>query len=522
MHTSEFINDEYYVEMVEELSTEGATALTYKVRVGGRRYFMKVLRHELAMQQRFRTLFHKEYELGCRINNRHVVRYENIGENEYGLYVLMEYVNGVNIEEKLSAEPKFFGNESNIYKFLLQLLEGLQAFHSKNIVYLDLNPKNVMFTQVGNDVKIVDLGFCMDAEYGYTAGRTAGFAAPELLSGNLNEVDARTDIYSVGCLLSYIKERSGTKYSRFLNSVMQRCLNKDKSKRFQTVSEMVRALRNRNKSRWGVVCSMAVLLLVGLFVLLPGGTESVGTAVVNVKGIEYMMLSQENLTCEVVGGEGHLGNLYIQNMVSFGEYECKTVAIKDSAFYGRSIKSLYLPEGIEFVGYRAFSSCDSVVTVTLPGSIKVFDSAFAGMKGVRKIKLPSVNTISVGAFSDCDKLDDVYIPEGVERLSLDAFALCDNLKNIYLPQTLKVIERGVFYACSTLEKITVPAGVQEIGDYAFYECKSLRNVYLHAMVPPAITVIFNTPDVTVHVPAGALEAYRDDFNWQEYNVVGDL
>ena len=42
------------------------------------------------------------------------------------------------------------------------------------------------------------------------------------------------------------------------------------------------------------------------------------------------------------------------------------------------------------------------------------------------------------------------------------------------------------------------------------------------MTPPAITMIFNTPGITVHVPATALAAYRSNPNWRTYRLVGDL
>jgi hypothetical protein len=133
-----------------------------------------------------------------------------------------------------------------------------------------------------------------------------------------------------------------------------------------------------------------------------------------------------------------------------------------------------------------------------------------------------MTTIGNAAFVLCTSLDNVEIPEGVERIELDAFAKCSSLKNVLLPQSLKAIERGVFWECKALQEITIPAGVSEIGDYAFYNCTALTDVYNHAVEPQSITMIFNTPQVTVHVPAQSLEAYKKDFNWRQYNIVGDL
>lgn len=76
----------------------------------------------------------------------------------------------------------------------------------------------------------------------------------------------------------------------------------------------------------------------------------------------------------------------------------------------------------------------------------------------------------------------------------------------------------MFYNCQALEKITIPAQVTEIGDYAFFECKNLRCIYCYAMTPPRITAIINTANVTVFVPETALDNYKKDFNWAEYNI----
>lgn len=73
----------------------------------------------------------------------------------------------------------------------------------------------------------------------------------------------------------------------------------------------------------------------------------------------------------------------------------------------------------------------------------------------------------------------LFIPDGVERICRDAFASCTGLKNVSLPQSLTVLERCVFYNCAALEEIAIPAGV---------------------------------------LPAKAVEAYKKDFYWREYNI----
>jgi hypothetical protein len=140
------------------------------------------------------------------------------------------------------------------------------------------------------------------------------------------------------------------------------------------------------------------------------------------------------------------------------------------------------------------------------------------MDNLGRLKIPAVKSISAQAFVGNISLEKIQIPEGVERICLDAFVSCCGAKKVKLPQTLKVMERGVFYNCTALEEITIPAGVTEIGDYAFFECDSLHSVYCYAPTPPRITAIFNTAKVKVFVPATALEAYKNDFNWGEYDI----
>ena len=105
---------------------------------------MKQLRPEYTNDPRYRSLFFKEYECGKAISHPYVVRYTDIGEDEEGLYIIMEYVNGTSLKEKLQCEPAYFASEENQYKLILQLLEALEVLHLQNIIYIDLSPTNIL------------------------------------------------------------------------------------------------------------------------------------------------------------------------------------------------------------------------------------------------------------------------------------------------------------------------------------------------------------------------------------------
>ena len=519
MLTSGFITNDNIIDEKVPIGNGGATSLSYKVRIDGKQYFMKRLRPELQEEQRCRSLFHKEFEIGSSISNEHIARYKKICEDNNGLYILMEYIYGATVEETLNTDKAYFANEHNLCRFLLQLLDGIKTFHAQGIAYLDFSPTNIMLTQVGSNVKIIDLGFCFNNSYGHTAGTTPLFAPPEI--EHINEIDERSDIYAIGRLVKYIQEKSGAKYSKQFNNIINRCLNEKKEDRFTSVDEMIRAIRHRNLRRNVLLSSFfTILAFTAIYFLLP---EKEIITTVSLSGVDYRVLSHKDRTCEVIGGEGDEWNIYISGVADINGKQFSTTQVAKEAFKGTPIKSVFLPEGIETLSHHAFADCDSVVTIYIPSTVKNISGAFCGMKGLRSVRIPSeMNIIGSAAFVLCTSLNNVEIPEGIERIGLDAFAKCYSLENILLPESLKVIERGVFWECTSLQDITIPAGVSEIGDYAFYNCTSLRDVYNYALKPQKINMIFNTPDITVHVPALSLEAYKKDFNWRDYKIVGDL
>ena len=122
----------------------------------------------------------------------------------------------------------------------------------------------------------------------------------------------------------------------------------------------------------------------------------------------------------------------------------------------------------------------------------------------------------------CSNLKKLYIPEGVEVLGLDCFAISDSLREVSLPSTLTTIKRGVFWRCVSLESIAIPASVDAIGEYVFFDCWNLTDVYNYAPIPQRVPPIFNKKGITLHVPRGSEELYRQADHWNVAEVVGDL
>ena len=520
-------------EEVIPLGAKGATSYSYLVRIEGKEHFMKQLRPELKDDWRYRSAYQKEYEVGRSIASEYIVRYEAIDENAEGLYILMEHVNGYTLDEKLASEPEYFSHGRNYEKLFIQLLRGLKALHEAHVAYLDLKPENVMLTQVNGDVKIIDLGFCFADAYSHTAGTTLHFAAPELQRGDSREVDERTDIYAVGRLMQYVKEAACVDVPKRLQRIIDRCIRPAKQDRYANVEEVIRAVMQKRRWTRRLGIAMVLFLVIGIGVDRFAKSNYFTTVNLHLMWLlkktphdvmwgynYYRILSEDSLTCEVVGGR-RLKNIYIAEKVIFNDKEYRTVSVAEDAFGGRRIRSVYIPEGVKEIGANAFDRCVKLVSLHLPASVeKIGISSFESLKELRSLQLSeNIKEIPMKAFVSCGNLKKLVIPEGVEELGLDCFAICTGLEEVTLPSTLTTIKRGVFWHCTSLKEISIPASVETIGEYVLHDCWNLTDVYNYAPIPQRIPPIFNKRGITLHVPRGSEELYRQADNWNVAKVV---
>ena len=523
-------------EEIKPLGTKGATSCSYRVRIGGKEHFMKQLRPELKDDWRYRSAYQKEYEVGRKINNPYIVRYESIDENANGLYILMEHVNGHTLDEKLTMDPEYFSRGNNFEKLFTQILKGLKALHEANVAYMDLKPDNVMLTQVNGDVKIIDLGFCFADAYSHTVGCSYEYAAPELQEGALERVDARTDIYAVGRLMLYVKEAACVNVSKRLQRIIDRCIQPDMQNRYANVNEVLMDLTHRRKWMMRLTIASVLILSLALGFFTFSKTSAYKFAKLELKWwlrqpaydisydeVYYRILSEDSLTCMAVGGR-ELKDLYIHKEVPHNGKTYKTVAIESEAFAGWKIESVYIPDGVREIGDMAFNRCHEVLSLDIPQSVeRIGIKCFDDMKSIRNLSLSgNLKKISHNAFTSLHSLKRLNVPEGVEIFDLDCFAHCSSLEKVTLPSSLTTINRGVFWNCGNLKEIIIPASVHTIGEYVFYHCNSLTDVYNYSPIPQSVPPIFNKQGITLHVPKGSEKAYSNTDNWNVANVVGDI
>lgn len=536
-YSSNMLLEDEPFEQIEALESRGTTSLTYSVVIKGKSYFLKQLRPEFNNDWRYRGAFHKEFEIGSKLNSKHIVKYVKIDENERGVYLLTEHINGITLAQKLKEAPEYFQKSSNFEKLFLQLLQGIGDLHRMHVAYLDINLDNIMLTQVNNDVVIIDLGFSFTHSYPNTSGCTHNFAAPELLQGNFKEIDASTDIYAIGKLMQHIQHVTCAHVPPHLQHIINRCVNPKKQHRYASTEEVTKKILKKRKLKHTLLAIAFILgLLVAGYSVLKY-TNSYYHIRDQLKSMlvtpdhdfshtdgwnksYYTILSEDSLTCINVTSD-RIKNLYLKEEVEYNGKTYRVVAIGKDAYTYRNINSVYIPHGIQKIGASAFMECHNIVSVHLPESVEELGEwCFSVCTNLRNLVLsPNLRVIPRKAFSECENLKVVHIPEGVEEIELDAFGKCKRLEKVSLPSTFKILRRGVFWECSSLKEISLPTSLTSIGEYTFYYCTNLKHVYNYSPTPIEIPPIFNQSGITLHVPKGAAELYRQANNWNRATIV---
>ncbi len=384
MNTSDFISSLSSVNIQPEcltpLESSSKTSLSYIAKIDGKQYFIKRLRPELIKEQLFRTIFQKEYDKGASICHPNIVKYEQICNNDDDCYILMENICGETLDKFIMTHPDYFNRRRNLDKFFNQLLSGLKCLHDNHIIHSDLKPQNIMITQINNDVKIIDLGFCFTDSYPTTAGMTRPYAAPEQTNGE--KLNGATDIYAVGKIIEYIGKNTDHNLPNIYAKIMIRCLKEHKNQRFQDTEDIVKLINHRKHTiRRSII---AVISCVALFIAFRSiiytekfnswwdSFEILPTHVdYNIENnhVYYRIFDKEQKRCEVAGFSS-TPNAYIQNEIKINGEEYKVTHIADEAFRGKEyLKSVYIPEGIESIGKYAFIGCTGLSTISIPNSV---------------------------------------------------------------------------------------------------------------------------------------------------------
>jgi serine/threonine protein kinase/streptogramin lyase len=339
---------------IEALLGRGGMSVVYRaedLRLK-RKVALKLIAPELAENERFHERFLRESELAASLDHASIVPIYGAGELEGQLYIAMRYVEGGDLKALLRSgiEP------SRALDLLAQVADALDAAHEAGLVHRDVKPGNVLL-DARDHCYLADFGLTrqVSSQSGFTAtGEIVGtidYVAPEVIEGKA--LDARSDLYSFGCLLceclsgeppfhrdsefavlwahvneapprlSQRKPGLGTQ----IDTVLTKALAKDARRRYGSARELVEAARRalpepapqqprrRRRLLLALVALAAAAVLAAVLPLVltggDGGPSTRSTLVPLVDSVQRIDPTTNRLVATIPNGPHSFGRLVV-------------------------------------------------------------------------------------------------------------------------------------------------------------------------------------------------------------------
>lgn len=242
------------------------------------------------------------------------------------------------------------------------------------------------------------------------------------------------------------------------------------------------------------------------------------------------------------------------------------VCISQNLYIGNErLTELIIPEGVEEIGYSAFSRCLGITKVSLPSTLKkVGADAFADCTDIQIANITSLQdycSIDFGnpganPFQDYmmhraftwmlingDYIRDkefLNIPEGLNEIKPSTFAKVDNNSTVIIPASVSKIGRYAFYtSVNKLNKVFINGHIADMGEYAFGNCPYIGTLYVNDANPDSIPenafynyyhpsnnvtlgVDYNYRNTKLMVPVGAKQKYESTAGWKLFQNIEEI
>ena len=194
------INDRY--KIIKTIG-EGGMANVYLAEdeILNREVAVKVLRGDLAEDEKFVRRFQREAISASSLNHPNIVEVYDVGEDNGAYFIVMEYLNGVTLKNLVKKRGKLSLTE--VIDIMTQLTSGISCAHKSMIIHRDIKPQNVMILNDGR-IKITDFGIStalnsIEMTQTNSIMGSVHYLPPEQASGE--KTTFKSDIYSLGILM---------------------------------------------------------------------------------------------------------------------------------------------------------------------------------------------------------------------------------------------------------------------------------------------------------------------------------
>ncbi len=163
---------------------------------------MKVLREDLSQDFTFLRRFQREARVLESLRHPHIVRYYGLEQEDLLAFMLMDYVDGTTLRAEIFKRRREPFRAEEILHYLQPVCSALHYAHRQGVVHCDVKPANVLIEKTGR-ILVSDFGIARLAESATVTFSTPGtpaYMSPEQCKGS-EDLDARTDVYSLGILL---------------------------------------------------------------------------------------------------------------------------------------------------------------------------------------------------------------------------------------------------------------------------------------------------------------------------------
>jgi hypothetical protein len=239
---------------------------------------VKVLASELADDPQFLERLEREARVMARLRHPNIVAVHDFQRTEDGAAIVMEFVEGGSLREKLQQHPNGLP-VAEALRILRQIAAGLEAAHASGVIHRDMKPENVLMDADGTP-RVTDFGLALPLHEASTRLTLAGTAmgtvdymAPEQFRGA--EADARLDVFALG-VMAYELLTGKTPRGSFdaphrlraeipasISTAVMRALRPEPAERFASIAAFMQALQEPRRRVWpwlvGVVLLSALL-----------------------------------------------------------------------------------------------------------------------------------------------------------------------------------------------------------------------------------------------------------------------